>query len=57
MKKYTIELSAFASYDGLEYDHKPTAEELDKFIDLFIDGIQDGYFDVDINCYEEEAEN
>jgi len=52
--KFTVELSAFASYDGLEYDHEPTAEELDEFIDLFINGIQDGYFDVDILCYEED---
>jgi hypothetical protein len=57
MKKYTVELSAFGIYNDLEYDHEPTAEELDELIDLFIDGIQDGYFDVDINCYEEEAEN
>lgn len=50
--KYTIEISAYAGYNGCEYDHEPTAEELDEFIDLFIDGLSNGYLDVDINCYE-----
>lgn len=56
MKKYTVEVSATGFYDGLEYDHKPTADELDEFIDLFIDSLQSGYIDIDINCYEEEDE-
>ena len=55
--KYTIEISAYADYNGCEYDHEPTAEELDEFIDLFIDGLSSGYLDIDINCYEEEEEN
>lgn len=52
--KFTVELSAFASYDGLECDHKPTAEELDELIYIFIDDLQSGYIDIDIHCIEED---
>lgn len=61
MKKYCVELSAFTSYDGNEFDHEPTREELNEFarefIDCFIEDLTSGYIDIDINCYEEEAEN
>lgn len=56
MKKYTIELSAYGSYEGIECKDYPTPEEKENVIQCFFEDLMQGYIDIDVNCYEEEDE-
>lgn len=51
---YKIEFSAFDSFEDLEYDHKPTAEDINNLLDIFIDNLTSGYISPDIGIYPEE---
>lgn len=51
---YRIEFSVFDSFEGLEYDHKPTAEDINHLLDIFIDNLTNGYISPDVGIYPEE---
>lgn len=56
MKKYTIELSAYGGYNGIECEDYPTIEQKEDIIQDFLADLIQGYIDIDVNCYEEEDE-
>jgi hypothetical protein len=53
---YRIEFSTFDSFEGLEYDHKPTAEDIDNLLDISIDNLTSGYISPDVGIYPEDEE-
>lgn len=51
---YSIE---FCTGNVYELDHKPTAEDVEKFKECFLSDLLDGYLDIDSMVYPLEKED
>lgn len=55
--KYSITFSVSETYDDIEFDHKPTKEEImDELFTIFMDDVT-RYSDINIECEPIESED